>query len=236
MMDEFSRDYGLSLLSRIEEMPDTSMKQQLNSELEISKNNWREDSNTNPDLLLSTMFGVFIYFSNSLRENSSNQYRSFYRKMISRIFRNLSNGEAIYSNFQVLTLMECLHEEFSTSSKGAHNPTLLATDLSKSISTWQPHYKKKDKPCIPIIDGLKSMAFGTGANKYEKIEDQIDFARTIAVSEVVGIEIPSKFYIEKVHKSKSLRSKHIIVTLSGWTSERYAKSRLLEISDRCLSL
>ena len=204
-LDPFAVQYIQSLLKSIERGGEELAKRRnkFDDELKISVDKWTATlAKKRKEVLLPALFSVFIFFSNSLRDHPHQQYRSFYRKLITRVFRNLSDLEEKFTNYQLVTLMECFYYQFN------------------------PAANNNEK----VVDKTSMMSFQTKlaalAKQKNSIESILVLENVLYLENCVpSADRPSKFYIERITKDASIRSKHIIVAVSGWTSERSKKDK-----------
>ena len=85
---------------------------EVQSKLEESKQNWKQMIKNSEEMFYHTLFSIFIYFSNSRRNEKNQSYRSYYRKMIIRAFRCFLDGGKSISHQRMLHILEQLYEEF----------------------------------------------------------------------------------------------------------------------------
>lgn len=153
---------------------------------------------TKGEIFFRTLFSVFIYFSNSVRGEKNQCYRSYYRRMIVRAFRNFSNGEQINSNYQILLILEQLAMHYLTLENSEPIDEDQRQALLKQLASDAAIKRRGIKPENLILPNA------------DKIDKQL--------------EKPEQFYIERISKDPNVRSKHIILVCSGWKSEHKNKS------------
>lgn len=217
-LDSFSNYYMQSLLKMTEKHSELEKNRlKMNYELGISIKKWAEVVNRKKEILMPTLFSVFVYLSNSIRGNKYSRYKSFYRKMIAQAFRNFSNGENRYSNFQVLSILENLYEKHSLRYAGDKN-SLESSEINsgtlKSGEKKQPEVSKIPKS---VKNTMKLEILKLATDK-KSLESMINVNNVIEVgTECIpkSVEKPSKFYIERITKNEAIRSKHIILGVSG---------------------
>ena len=167
-------------------------------------------------IFLPTLFGACIHFSNSARDAKEKQYHPLLRKCIARLFRNFSNGEEKFTNHQLLTIMEHMIEDYQTQT------------LKKMQATEQEEEAKAKAKAKELSEFQKKIL--ELAKQNNSLETAIVVQNVLELEEFTpkNYEKPNKFYIERISQVSALRSKHIIIGVSGWTSEAIKKSEYWE--------
>ena len=150
------------------------------------------------DIFDLTLFSIFVYFSNSMREETNREYKSYFRKMILKVFKILPTERHEYRSHHILTVFEVLYQKFGF--KGTEAP--LETEVKEKII-------KLGKTKGTAESVLKLENFFGGARV--QIDDP-------------SMRMPRRFYIERISRNSQIRSKHVIITCNGFTKELSPKS------------
>ena len=161
---------------------------------------WNTEASDSQNLF--ALISVFVAFNAVPAENMSTRYTNHLRCMLKCVFRNFQGGMHRFTNFQILCAIESLCINYKSQMRSRKLRRMMTTDLQREN-----------------LERIRTTSISS-------FEQQAGFKEQLTSLEAqihANISKPDKFILEKI-SDLSVKSKCIIICISGFTSEDATKS------------